>query len=225
MKPEVWGVLVAVCVGAAGAEAQEKKEPRRWTGVKGAGPVTLAAPEGCFLYKDYVVLEKSSEDEEGMGGNDILVKDRRKLPAKATPAQLCVDDGQHVVVRRPAKDADFFAGIYRGLLLVDSGTWGKSRSLTFEPLAGGKEPKSVGYNGNLPVRARGGRLLLPAPGGEGPQVQGNVLRGEDGARGLHPARRRDVELHPGRRGRAPGCHARPARGCVRPAARLGTVPD
>jgi hypothetical protein len=106
-----------------------------------------------------VVLELPATGEGAMG-NDIVVKDRRKLPAKATPARLCSDDGQHVVLRRPATGNDFFAGLYRGILLVDSGTWGKSRTLTLHPLAGGKEPLTVGYNGNLPVRARAAALYF-----------------------------------------------------------------
>lgn len=159
MKSWFWGVLFVVGLGSVEAGAKEDKaEPRRWTGVKGAEPVTLASPEGCFLYKDYVVLEIQAQGEGAMG-NDIVVKDRRKLPAKATPAQLCADDGQHVVLRRPAKWNDFFAGLYRGLLLVDSGT-SSSRTLTLHPLAGGKAPLTVGYNGNLPVRARGAAIYL-----------------------------------------------------------------
>lgn len=160
MKPWVWGVLWAVGLGAGEVGARENKaEPREWTGVRGAEPVTLASPRDCFLYKDHVVLERPAQDEEA-GGSDILVKDRRKLSAKATVAQLCADDGQHVVLRRPATGNDSFAGLYRGFLLVDSGTWTRSRTLTLQPLTGGKAPLTVGYNGNLPVRARGAALYF-----------------------------------------------------------------
>jgi hypothetical protein len=148
----IWTVSFIVWLGATGALAQPA-EPRSWGGVRGAEPSSLQAPEGCFLYRDYVVLEKPSKEQ----GNDVVVKDRRKLAPKATPAQLCADDGQHVLLKRPAQEEDFFAGIYQGFLLIDSGT-GVERSLILHSLADGKKATEVTYFGDLPVRAHGTSL-------------------------------------------------------------------
>jgi hypothetical protein len=152
MQRGIWILPFMVWLGATSALAQSA-EPRRWNGVKGAEPSSLQAPAGCFLYRDYVVLEKAREEL----GNDIVVKDRRKYGAKATPAQLCADDGQHVLLKRLAQENDFFAGIYQGFLLVDSGT-GAQRSLILQPLAGGKKAAEFTYYSEFPVRALGTSL-------------------------------------------------------------------
>src|SRR5262245_19790767 len=106
MRSGSWVLSFIVCLGSTGALAQAA-EPRSWSGVKGADPASLKAPEGCFLYKDYVVMEKPTKEDSG---NDIIVKDRSKLAPKATAAQLCADDGQHVLLKRPNVSSDFFAG-------------------------------------------------------------------------------------------------------------------
>lgn len=155
MQRGMWILQLMIWLGAMGALAQSA-QPRRWSGVKGAEPPSLQAPEGCFLYRDYVVLEKPAQDM----GSDIVVKDRRKYAPKATPAQLCADDGQHVLLKRPAQENDFFAGIYQGFLLIDSGTGGEQRSLILQTLADGKKAAEILYLDAGPVRAQGTSLYF-----------------------------------------------------------------
>jgi hypothetical protein len=155
MRRGSWVLSFIVWLGSMGALAQAS-EPRQWSGVKGADPASLKAPEGCFLYKDYVVLEKRTKDDSG---NDIIVKDRSKLAPKATAAQLCADDGQNVLLKRPNVESDYFAGIYQGFLFIDSGT-GAQRSLIVHALADSKKLAEVIYFGDLPVRAHGTSLYF-----------------------------------------------------------------
>jgi len=155
MRSGSWVLSLIVGLGSMGALAQPA-QPRSWSGVKGAGPDSLQAPQGCFLYKDYVVLEKPTQEDSG---NDVIVKNRQKLAPKATAAQLCADDGQNVLLKRPNVDSDFFAGIYQGFLLIDSGT-GSQRSLIVHALADGKKLVEVSYFGDLPVRATGTSLYF-----------------------------------------------------------------
>ncbi|HEX8698221.1 MAG TPA: hypothetical protein VF815_05250 [Myxococcaceae bacterium] len=155
MRRGSWILAFIVGWGSMGALAQPA-QPRHWTGVKGADPASLQAPEGCFLYKDYVVLEKPTQDDSG---NDVIVKDRRKLAPKATAAQLCADDGQNVLLKRPNEDSSYFAGIYQGLLLIDSGT-GEGRSLVVHALADGKKLTEVYYRGEYSVRVLGTSLYF-----------------------------------------------------------------
>ncbi len=153
MQRGSWILSLIVGLGSLGALAQPA-QPRQWSGVKGAGPDSLKAPEGCFLYKDYVVLEKPTQDDSG---NDVIVKDRRKLAPKAAAAQLCADDGQHVLLKRPNEDSNYFAGIYQGFLFIDSGT-GIDRSLIVHALTDGKKLMEISYFSDLPIRVHGTSL-------------------------------------------------------------------
>lgn len=97
---------------------------------------TEFSDDDCFIYKDFVVKLKESED----GGSIVSAYSR----GSGTNQQLCKSPGK-AILTVPDDDNNSFYGLYRSYLFIDQGTSASSRTLPVFDLETGKLITKLDY--------------------------------------------------------------------------------